>query len=78
MQLSEASQRYLSTRNQEGYSPHTLRAYRLQHQILIRDLGDMELTTVTLDPLRVHLEHHGHLKPSSLGHKIRAIKGLFR
>ncbi len=49
MRLSEASDRYLATGTQEGYSPHTILAYRLQHQILIRDLGDVELALVTLD-----------------------------
>ena len=78
MRLSEASQRYLATRTQEGFSPHTIRAYRLQHQILIREVGDVGLAAVTLDLLRTHLTHHGHLRSSSLGHKIRAIKGLFR
>ena len=78
MRLSEAFQRYLATRTQEGFSPHTIRAYRLQHQILIREVGDVGLAAVTLDLLRTHLTHHGHLRSSSLGHKIRAIKGLFR
>ena len=78
MRLSEASQRYLATRTQEGFSPHTIRAYRLQHQILIREVGDVGLAAVTLDLLRIHLTHHGHLQSSSLCHKIRAIKGLFR
>ncbi len=70
MRLSEASQRYLATRTQEGFSPHTIRAYRLQHQILIREVGDVGLAAVTLDLLRIHLTHHGHLQSSSLGHKI--------
>ena len=78
MRLSEASERYLATRTQEGFSPHTIRAYRLQHQILMREVGDVGLAAVTLDLLRTHLTHHGHLKSSRLGHKIRAIKGLFR
>ena len=74
MRLSEAFQRYLATRTQEGFSPHTIRAYLLQHQVLIREVGDVGLAAVTLDLLRTHLTHHGHLKSSSLGHKIRAIK----
>ncbi|GMA62573.1 hypothetical protein GCM10025859_30130 [Alicyclobacillus fastidiosus] len=32
---------------------------------------------MTLSILRDHLSHYEHLKPSSLGHKIRAIKSLF-
>jgi len=41
MNLSEASGAYLSVRRQEGFSSHTINAYRLQHEILIRDIGDL-------------------------------------
>ncbi len=77
MRLSEASTRYLTVHWQDGYSPYTLNAYGLHHRLLIRDLGDLEVAAVTLDHLRTHLAHQDHLKPSSLGHKIRAIKSLF-
>lgn len=78
MRLSDASTRYLTIRQQDGYSLYTLSAYRFQHQALIRDLGDWDVATVTLDDLRLHLAQYGHLQPASLGHKIRAIKSLFR
>ncbi|GMA64929.1 tyrosine-type recombinase/integrase [Alicyclobacillus fastidiosus] len=77
MKLSIASETFLSVRNQEGFSRQTIRAYRLQHKLLIRDVGDMEIADVTLQTLRDHLNNNGHLKPASLGHKIRAIKSLF-
>lgn len=80
MQLSEASQRYLAPRTQEGFSPHTIRAYRLQHQILIREVGDVGLAAVTLDLLRTHLTHHdlgpqnpGHQRPVPLGGRRRDL-----
>ncbi len=78
MRLSEVSQRYWATRTQEGFSPHTIRAYRLPHQIRMREVRDAGLAAVTRDLLRTHLTHHGHLQSSSLGPKIRAIKALFR
>ena len=78
MRLSEASTRFVVARGQEGYSPHTLAAYRLQHELLIRDVGDLELSSVTLQALRDHLARQEHLKASSRGHKVRAIKSLFR
>jgi integrase/recombinase XerD len=77
MNLSEASGAYLSVRRQEGFSSHTINAYRLQHEILIRDIGDLDVQEVTLQVLREHLSHNGHLKASSMGHKVRAIKSLF-
>jgi integrase/recombinase XerD len=77
MYLSEASEAFLTVRSQEGFSQYTISAYRLQHELLVRDIGDLDIQDVTLQVLRDHLSHHGHLKPASLGHKIRAIKSLF-
>ncbi|KPV42929.1 tyrosine-type recombinase/integrase [Alicyclobacillus ferrooxydans] len=77
MNLSQASETFLSIRSQEGFSPFTIRAYRQQHKLLIRDVGDLRVEKVTLNMLRDHLSHNDHLKPASLGHKIRAIKSLF-
>ncbi|WP_245632719.1 tyrosine-type recombinase/integrase [Alicyclobacillus kakegawensis] len=77
MRLSEASASFLNIRTQEGFSRYTISAYRLQHQLLIRDIGDLDIEDVTLPVLREHLSRQTHLKPSSLGHKIRAIKTLF-
>ena len=78
MRLSDASSRYLTLRAQEGYSSYTVKAYRVQHHLLIKDIGDVEIDTVTLEQLREHLQQHMHLKASSLGHKVRAIKSLFK
>ncbi|GEO27398.1 hypothetical protein Alches_25770 [Alicyclobacillus hesperidum subsp. aegles] len=78
MRLSEASQQFLAVRQQEDFSRYTIMAYRLQHQLLIRDVGDIDIQDVTLPLLREHLSHHTHLKPSSMGHKIHSIKSLFK
>ena len=77
MRLSEAIESFLTVRRQEGFSRHTIDAYQLQFRILIRDIGDKEIQDVDLQLLRHHLSNHEHLKASSLGHKIRAIKSLF-
>ncbi|GMA59644.1 hypothetical protein NZD89_08905 [Alicyclobacillus fastidiosus] len=77
MNLSQASEAFLTVRGQEGFSPFTIRAYRQQHKLLMRDIGDIQVEDVTLSILRNHLSHNELLKPSSLGHKIRAIKSLF-
>ncbi len=77
MFLSEASALFLRVRTQEGFSRYTIKAYQLQYQLFIRDVGDLNIQEVNLLHFRIHLDHHGHLKPSSLGHKIRAFKSLF-
>ena len=76
MRLSEASETFLSVRAQEGFSRYTINAYRLQHELLVRDIGDLDIEDVTLQILRDHLNHHGHLKPTSVGHKIQAVRTL--
>ena len=73
MRLTEASHCSLTVRQQDGYSSYTLTAYRFQHQALIRDLGNPDVTTITLEDFRRHLVQYPHLQPASLGHKIRAI-----
>ncbi|MHB1683961.1 MAG: tyrosine-type recombinase/integrase [Bacilli bacterium] len=77
MRFSEASSLYLRLRTQEGFSPYTIKAYGFQYSLLIRDIGDVNVQSITLSLLRDHLACHAHLKPASLGHKIRAIKSLF-
>lgn len=78
MRLSEASRAFLSQRQTEGLSPYTLKAYRLQVDLLIRDVGDLDIATITIQILREHVAHHTHLQPASLGHKIRALRSFFR
>ncbi|WP_244893442.1 hypothetical protein [Ferroacidibacillus organovorans] len=73
MRLPDASNRYLPLQAQEGYSPYTVKAYRVQHHQLIKDIGD----TITSEQLREHLQQHMHLKASSLGYNVRAIMSLF-
>jgi integrase/recombinase XerD len=77
MRLSEASRAYLSQKRLDGYSPHTIAAYAYQHQVLIRDVGDLDLEAITLQVLRDALALHANLKPASLGHKVRALRAWF-
>jgi site-specific recombinase XerD len=71
--LYEADKRIL------GFSPHTLKAYSLQLKMLIREMGNLELEEVSLNLLKDYLaKQTERLKPSSLGHRIRFIRSLFR
>lgn len=79
MLISEASRIYLADKKIEGFSPHTLKGYKLQHELLVRYLGDIEMDEVTLVDLKEYLvEAGGHLKPASLGARIRSIRAFFR
>jgi integrase/recombinase XerD len=79
MLLSQAWQIYSADKQIEGYSPATLKGYKTQHNLLIRHFGDCDLDEITLPALKTYLiEKGGHLKPSSLGMRIRFIRAFFR
>ncbi len=79
MILSEAWQLYRGEKRIIGFSSQTLKAYGLQSSLLIQFLSDIHIGTVTTEKLRSYLAVSSeHLKPSSLAHRIRFIKSLFR
>ena len=79
MFLSEAWENYEAAKRVEGFSLQTLKAYKIQNRLLIRYFGDVELNTLTTDRLKEYLAMSSqHLKASSLAHRIRAIKSIFR
>lgn len=79
MNLSDLWKLYKADKRILGFSPHTLKAYSLQLNVLIREVGDLELEEVTLPLLKEYLAKQSErLKPSSLGHRIRFIRSLFR
>jgi integrase/recombinase XerD len=60
------------------FSPHTLKAYRLQATLLIRYFNDIEIGTLTTDQLKCYLaESSEQLKPSSLAHRVRFLTAIF-
>ena len=77
MLLSEAWSVYEADKRLAGYSPVTLKSYRLQISLLIRGIGDLDLGEVKYETFKVYLAAQVHLKPSSLGHRIRFIRSLF-
>jgi len=79
MLLSQAWRLYAADRQIEGFSPHTLKGYAVQANMLIRYLGDIDVGEVTLADLKEYLvERGGHLKLSSLGMRIRVLRAFFR
>lgn len=77
MLLSQAWSAYEVDKRLLGYSPHTLKSYKLQAGLLIKHLGDRDLSDVALEMLKEYLGAQTHLKPASIGHRVRFIKSLF-
>ncbi|WP_167483586.1 site-specific integrase [Paenibacillus xylanexedens] len=79
MILSELWNHYEADKRIQGFSPNTLRAYALQLKMLVSDLGDVDISGVTLNLLKEYLaKQSDRLKPSSLGHRIRFVRSLFK
>ena len=79
MKLSETWLAYKADKRIEGYSPQTLKAYELQTNLLIRFFGDIKIESISTDQLKDYLSQSSKdLKPSSLAHRVRAIKSLFK
>ncbi len=79
MLLSKAWEIYESDKRIEGFSPQTLKAYRLQSILLIRYFDDVKIESITTTHLKEYLAKSSeNLKPSNLSHRIRFMKSLFR
>lgn len=79
MRWSEATQLYLEAKAVDGYSPTTLKGYRLQFALFQRWLGeDPDLDAITTTQLRAYFAKDvGTRKPTTIGHRIRAIHSLW-
>lgn len=79
MTLNDLWLQYEADKRILGFSTHTLKAYSLQLKMLIREIGNIEVEEITLNLLKEYLAKQSErLKPSSLGHRIRFIRSLFR
>ena len=77
MLLTNAWEEYQKDKRMEGYSPLTLKMYSYQFNMLKRFVGDVEISDLTTADFKHYLIEAGsHLKPASLGHRIRFIKSL--
>ncbi len=79
MLLSEAWKKYQQDKKIEGYSPLTLKTYCFQYNLLLRFFGNIDMREITTEKLKEYLIQEGeHLKASSLGHRVRCIKSIFK
>lgn len=79
MLFSEAWQLYAADKQIEGFSSATLTGYKIQHNLLLRHFGDIDIETITLSNIKNYLIEKGsHLKPASLSVRIRFIRAFFQ
>lgn len=79
MLLSEIWSMYEYEKKIEGFSVHTLKGYRIQANMLIRHFNDISINEVTFVALKGYLaKDMDRLKASTIGHRVRFIRSLFR
>lgn len=79
MLLSEDAKSYEADKRIDGFSAQTLNAYRLQSKLLMDYFGNIDIGKITTLQLKDYLaESSNTLKPSSLSHRIRFLRSLFR
>jgi integrase/recombinase XerD len=79
MLVSEAWKLYKADKQIQGYSSQTLKGYKVQLSLMIKYFGDIKITDITTESIKLYLgEVATQLKASSLCHKIRFIKSLFK
>ncbi|WHY54767.1 tyrosine-type recombinase/integrase [Peribacillus simplex] len=79
MNLTEVWSLYKADKQIQGYSPQTLKSYYVQFNLSVKSFGNISIQELSTNSLKVYLGKAAEkLKPSSLGHRIRFIKSLFR
>lgn len=81
MLLSEAWKGYELDKRFAGYAPSTLEGYELQWDLLIREIGDVDIEDVTSEQLKMYLmeaKAERNLKPSTVNHRGKALRSIFR
>ncbi|USK32134.1 tyrosine-type recombinase/integrase [Bacillus sp. F19] len=79
MLLSDVWEKYHLDKKIEGYSIQTIKTYCFQFKLLLRYFGNIDVNQITTNKLKSYLINAGeHLKPSSLGHRVRCIRSLFK
>ncbi|MEC2076286.1 phage integrase SAM-like domain-containing protein [Metabacillus fastidiosus] len=77
--FTEVWQLYRTDKRIQGYFGQTLKAYHIQVTLLIRYFGDIPMKDITKESLKLYLGKVTEvLKASSLCHRIRFIKSLFK
>ncbi|WP_438495371.1 hypothetical protein [Paenibacillus sp. IHBB 3054] len=67
MNLNELWSLYEADKRIQGFSPKTLKAYALQHKMLVLELGNLDVTEVTLTILKEYLAKQAvHLKTDKI------------
>lgn len=79
MLLSEVWKLYKSDKQLEGYSPHTIKSYQLQHNLFIRHQGDIDIQDVTYEMIKRYLAKDvERLKPSSISFRMKYFRSIWR
>ena len=79
MKISEVWSIFELEKRLENYSPATLKGYGIQAKLLMDALGDIDMEDIKYQDLKNYfLSASEAMKPSTLAHRIKVIRSLFR
>lgn len=77
MTILEAWNHYEKDKRYQGYSPYTLKAYKIQARLLAQEFDNCDINDITHQQLKDYVQNLVHLKASSKAHRVRFIKSLY-
>lgn len=79
MLLSEVWNLYKADKQLEGYSPVTLKGYKLQSNLFIKIVGDIDIDDVSYETIKKYLSKHAeNMKPASIAFKMKYFRSVWR
>lgn len=79
MLMSEVWRMYKSDKQLEGYSPHTLKAYQLQHNLFFEYQGDCHIEDIDYKTIKQYLAKDAdRMKPSSISFRMKYFRSVWR
>lgn len=79
MILSVVWKLYKSDKQLEGYSPHTIKSYELQHRLFTEHQGDIDIKEVSYEMIKGYLAKDAdRLKPASIAFRMKFFRSLWR
>lgn len=78
MRFSEAYELFISVKEQEGFSPYTVKGYMVHYRAFCGMTENMNIEDISLADLRNHALQFSHLKLTTQASKIRSLKSLFK
>ncbi len=81
MIMSEVWKQFELDKQLEGYASSTIEDYKLQWDLLMREIGNIKIKDITYEQLKMYIieqKQKRSLMPSSVNHRSKSLRSVFR